>query len=87
VIRRWQAARSYPSSGFLNKLQHKALLTEIVSTTTTSSSDDSSDKPARHERRSSGGGGGGGGGHRGGGPDMAGPGRFIGGMVGGMFGR
>ena len=26
VITRWQAARGYPSSGYLNKLQHKALL-------------------------------------------------------------
>src|SRR6202000_314586 len=40
VIRRWQAARGYPTSGFLNKLQHKALLAEIVATTQTSSSDD-----------------------------------------------
>jgi hypothetical protein len=32
VIKRWQAARGYPSTGFLNKLQHKALLTEIVVT-------------------------------------------------------
>jgi caspase domain-containing protein/putative peptidoglycan binding protein len=86
VITRWQAARGYPKSGFLNKLQHKALLTEIVSTTQTSSSDGSDDQPARRARRSSGGGGGGG--HRGGGsPDLAGPGRFIGGVVGGMFGR
>jgi len=85
VIRRWQSARGYPSSGYLNKLQHKALLTEIVATTTTSSSDDSSDRPARRERHSAGGGGGGRRG--GGGPDMGGPGRFIGGMVGGMFGR
>src|SRR6202048_2106043 len=84
VITRWQAARGYPKSGFLNKLQHKALLTEIVSTTQTSSSDGSDDQPARRARRS----GGGGGGHRGGGgPDLAGPGRFIGGVVGGMFGR
>src|SRR5207248_3532898 len=30
VITRWQAARGYPSSGFLNKLQHKAMLSEIV---------------------------------------------------------
>jgi hypothetical protein len=87
VITRWQAARGYPKSGFLNKLQHKALLAEIVATTQTSSSDDSGDKPAPRARRS-GGGGGGGGGHRGGGgPDLAGPGRFIGGVVGGMFGR
>ena len=32
VITRWQAARGYPSSGFLNRFQHKALLTEIVVT-------------------------------------------------------
>ena len=83
VITRWQAARGYPKTGFLNKLQHKALLAEIVATTQTSTSDDSNDKPARRERRSSGGGGGGGGHSRGGG----GPGGLIGGMMGGMFGR
>jgi len=83
VILRWQAARGYPKSGYLNKLQHKALLAEIVATTQTSS-DDSDDKPARRARQSSGGGGQRGGG---GGPDMAGPGRFIGGVMGGMFGR
>ena len=33
VITRWQAARGYPKTGFLNKLQHKALLAEIVATT------------------------------------------------------
>jgi uncharacterized caspase-like protein len=82
VINRWQAARGYPKSGYLNKLQHKALLTEIVATTTASSSDDSDDKPSR--RRRGGGGGGGGGRHyRGGGG--GGPGGFIGGMVGGIF--
>jgi uncharacterized caspase-like protein len=83
VINRWQAARGYPKSGYLNKLQHKALLAEIVATTQTSSSDDSDDKPAR---RSGGGGGGGGGRHyRGGGGGGGGPGGFIGGMMGGMF--
>ena len=56
VISRWQAARGYPKSGFLNKLQHKALLTEIVATTQTSS-DDSDNHPARRARPSSGGGG------------------------------
>jgi len=81
VITRWQAARGYPRSGYLNKLQHKALLTEIVATTPTASSDDSEPKPARRAQRSSGGGGGGGGGHRG--PD---PGAFVGGVVGGMLG-
>src|SRR3974390_3075560 len=30
VIRRWQAARGYPASGYLNQLQHRALLSEIV---------------------------------------------------------
>jgi uncharacterized caspase-like protein len=74
VITRWQAARTYPKSGFLNKLQHKALLAEIVATTQTSSRDDS-DKPSR--RRHGGGGGGGGGGN---------PGAFIGGALGGMMG-
>jgi hypothetical protein len=83
VISRWQAARGYPKSGFFNKLQHKALLTEIVSTTQTSSSDDSA-APARRVRQSGGGGAGGGGsaGHRGGGD----PGAFIGGVMGGMMG-
>jgi peptidoglycan hydrolase-like protein with peptidoglycan-binding domain len=80
VIRRWQSARGYPSTGYFNKFQHKALLTEIVATTATSSSDDSDSRSARH--RSSGGGGGGGG-HRGGGPDGA---AFIGGVMGGMLG-
>src|SRR5664280_2591340 len=79
IIMRWQAARGYPKSGFLNKLEHKALLTEIVATTATaSSSDDSDDKPARHH-----GGGGGGGGHYRRGP--SGPGGLIGGMMGGLF--
>jgi uncharacterized caspase-like protein len=80
VIKRWQSARGYPSTGYLNKLQHKALLSEIVATTQTSSED--SDRPAR---RSSGGGGrqyhGGGGGGGG-----ANPGAFMGGMIGGMMG-
>jgi hypothetical protein len=76
VISRWQAARGYPKSGYLNKLQHKALLTEIVSTTQTSSGDDSDDHPARRHH-----GGGGGGRYRG----PSGPGGFIGGVVGGLF--
>ncbi len=85
VITRWQAARGYPKTGFLNKLQHKALLAEIVATTQTSSSDESDSRPVARARRSSGGGGGGGGGHRSGGgadPGAA----FIGGMMGGMVG-
>ena len=80
VIARWQAARGYPTSGFLNKLQHKALLTEIVATTQTGSGDDNEDRPSR--RRS-----GGGGSYRGGGGGLAGPGQFFGGMARGLFGR
>jgi peptidoglycan hydrolase-like protein with peptidoglycan-binding domain len=75
VITRWQAARGYPKSGYLNKLQHKALLAEIVTSTQTSASDDSGDRPSRRRH--------GGGGRRyyhGGGP-----GGFIGGVVGGLF--
>src|SRR5712672_4260872 len=47
VITRWQAARGYPKSGYLNKLQHKALLTEIVAATSSTSSSDDEDRPAR----------------------------------------
>jgi hypothetical protein len=81
VIRRWQAARGYPSTGFLNKLQHKALLSEIVATVESDSSEGSDEHSSRRHR---------GGGevrhahyHSGGG----GPGGFIGGMMGGLFGR
>jgi hypothetical protein len=80
VITRWQAARGYPKTGFLNKLQHKALLAEIVASTQTSSSDDSDDKPARHHS------GGGGGRRYGGGGGGGNPGAFIGGVMGGMMG-
>ena len=83
VITRWQAARGYPSSGFLNKLQHKALLTEIVATTQSASS--SSDEESAPRRRRSGGG-----------EVVAAavvvtiaagpnPGAFVGGMIGGML--
>ena len=78
VITRWQAARGYPKSGYLNRLQHKALLVEIVATTTASYIDE--ERPRR--RRGGGRGGGGGGGRRHGG---GGPGGLIGGMMGGMF--
>ena len=85
VITRWQAARGYPSSGYLNKLQHKALLTEIVAVAPTASSAEERPKrratsqaqpqhqaaPQRQYHNS--------------GPDPAGAGRFIGGVVGGML--
>ena len=80
VIARWQAARGYPKTGFLNTLQHQALLTESVSAAhaTLSSSDKSDDdRPARRR------GGRGAHHHRSGG----GPGGLIGGVMGGLFGR
>jgi hypothetical protein len=90
VITRWQAARGYPKSGYLNKLQHKALLTEIVAATPSASSDEEKPKrrapssgtaqaqpqqapPQRHYSAPPPG------------PDPAGAGRFIGGVVGGML--
>jgi hypothetical protein len=83
VIKRWQASRGYPVTGYLNTLQHKALLGEIVSTRIASADDSSSSgdddsSSSRHYRRS---GGGGGRHYRGGG----GPGGFLGHMMGGMF--
>jgi hypothetical protein len=78
VIARWQGARGYPKTGFLNTPQHKALLTEIVSAAHASSgSSDNDDHLARRR------GGGGARHHRGGG----GPGGLIGGVMGGLFGR
>jgi hypothetical protein len=85
VIRRWQAARGYPASGYLNQLQHKALLSEIVASLQRGDEEHES-HPSRHRGgggggrryyRSSGGGGGGGGG---GFP-------LFGGLMGGLFGR
>lgn len=78
VITRWQAARGYPKTGFLNTLQHKALLSETVSAANASPDKSDGDHPARrreggaaHHHRSGGGG----------------PGGLIGGVVGGLFGR
>ena len=82
VITRWQAARGYPKSGYLNALQHKALQSEILATKVASSDDD--EPVARPSRRRSGGGarhynrGGGAGG---------GPGALFGGMMRPLFGR
>ena len=75
VITRWQAARGYPRTGFLNTPQHQALLAESVSMANASTSDsDKSGNDHRARRRGRGGGGGG-------------PGGLIGGVVGGLFGR
>ena len=76
VITRWQAARGYPKTGFLDTLQHQALLTESVSAARASLGSDKSDDDRPARRR-------GGGHHRSGG----GPGGLIGGVVGGLFGR
>jgi hypothetical protein len=84
VIRRWQAARGYPPTGYLNNLQHKALLSEIVSARVASGDDTSSSEggDTGHVRHGGGGrryyrGGGGGG-----------PGAFFGHMMmGGFFHR
>jgi hypothetical protein len=81
IITRWQAARGYPKSGFLNKLQHKALLSEIVAATSASSGDESEGRPTRRVQRSSSGPAPV---HRGG-PDPSGA-AFIGGVMGGMLG-
>ena len=81
VLKRWQTARGYPSSGYLNKNQHKALLAEIVAAPATAS--DTSQRPARRaasapqsapapQHRSNPG-------------DAAGA-AFVGGVVGGMMG-
>jgi len=72
VITRWQAARGYPKTGYLNAMQHKALLSEILSTRVVSSDEGSEDEP-RASRRSSGGGGGGGRRYRSGGGSGGGP--------------
>ena len=82
VISRWQAARGYPKSGYLNALQHKALQSEILATRVASvASDDSNDEPSHPSRRHGGGGGGSRHYQRSGG----GPGAFFGGMMGGLF--
>jgi len=73
VIERWQAARGYPKTGYLNTLQHQALVTESVSTANASVSEKS-----EHRTRRRGGGGGG---------PVGAIGGVVGGVVGGIFGR
>ena len=84
VIIRWQAARFYPKSGYLNALQHKALQSEILASRVQVASSDASDDESSRPSRRRGGGGGGGRHYRGGG---GGPGALFGGMMGGMFRR
>jgi hypothetical protein len=85
VIKRWQAARGYPSTGFLNKLQHRALLTEIVPTTQVGSGDDGTRRSAVVRRSAAPAPAHNGGGQRSGGGGEAGA-AFIGGMMGGVLG-
>jgi hypothetical protein len=91
VIKRWQAARGYPSTGFLNKAQHTALLSENLASrvpeeddSASSSSDEDHSSSSHVRRHYSGGGGGGRHYYHGGG---GGPGAFFGGMMGGLFRR
>jgi peptidoglycan hydrolase-like protein with peptidoglycan-binding domain len=77
VIARWQEARGYPQTGFLNPLQHQALQAELVSEARAGSSSSSDDD---HLARR-----GGRGAHRHRG--VGGPVGLIGGVVGGLFGR
>jgi hypothetical protein len=81
AITRWQGARGYPKTGFLDTLQHEALQAEILqaSHADSSSGDNSNDAHPAHRH-----GGGGAHHHRNGG---GGPGGLIGGVVGGLFGR
>ena len=82
VITRWQAARGYPKTGYLNALQHKALQSEILATRVASSQ--ATTRPAARPSRRRGGGGGGRHYRRGGG---GGPGGLFGGMMRPLFGR
>jgi hypothetical protein len=75
VITRWQTARGYPNSGFLNKLQLDALMNEPVSKSEPVGEDQAEGRHhrgggggQRSARHSGGGGGGGGGGGRSSGP-------------------
>jgi hypothetical protein len=78
AIARWQDARGYPRTGFLDPTQHQALMAENVSAAHADSGggdNASGDHPT--QRRS------GAHHHRG----VGGPGGLIGGLVGGLFGR
>lgn len=84
VIKRWQAVQGYRATGFLNKEQHDALVSQNLAGRAPSDDEDSSSSSdessrSRHYRHSGGGGrryyhGGGGG-----------PGAFFGHMMGGLF--
>jgi peptidoglycan hydrolase-like protein with peptidoglycan-binding domain len=73
-ISRWQAEHDYPTTGFLDKIQHDALRAESVSVAHAGTGDETDDDHPTHVRR-----------HRVGGG--SGPVGLIGGVVGGLFGR
>jgi peptidoglycan hydrolase-like protein with peptidoglycan-binding domain len=72
VIARWQAARGYSETGFLDSVQHTALQAEIVSAAQASASSKSEDVTRRRSEGSAR--------HR-----RSGPGGLIGGVMGGVF--
>ena len=78
AITRWQAAHGFPNTGFLNTLQHQALLSESASATPASlaSGDDTRRRGGGSARH-----------HRGGGGPVGVIGGVVGGVVGGLFGR
>jgi peptidoglycan hydrolase-like protein with peptidoglycan-binding domain len=75
AIARWQAARGYAATGFLNAPEHESLLTESESAANPTTSEESDNDPAPHHRS---------GAHR---YRASGPVGVIGGMIGGLFGR
>ena len=80
VITRWQAARDYPSTGYLNAAQHQALLSESASTAQASVSEKTAEsRPARRRSAARH--------HRSSGSPIAAIGGVVGGVVGGVFGR
>jgi len=51
VITRWQTARNYPASGYLNKLQYQALISEEVDDAEPSGDHESGRSSSRHRER------------------------------------
>ena len=79
VITRWQTARDYPATGFLNTSQHQALLSESAAAAQAKVNDRVNDRPARRRGKARH--------HRGSGGPIAVIGGVVGGVVGGVFGR
>lgn len=78
VLLRWQAARDYPATGFLNAAQHQALVSESAAAAQANVREKSEERPARRRSARQ---------HRGGGGPIAAIGGVVGGVVGGVFGR